>query len=344
MTDTQQSSVTPLPGHLGPEDLLLVADPDPAATHLAWVVDRMTNVRPPMTAAEAAEHFAFDEAPWIGIAPADFARRAPSGLVRRILERSTEPDGSVVLLGDCVDGHQRRFVFGFAADGRVRVRNPERVIDGDIAVAVYPRDELDTATLRGIDDVYRTAYVDPDPDYLAQSLCRATHIAVARAGPDVVGFLTGGTADLEVEDLGTFFTWTPGLACVSPEVRRKGLFQALGGALAAAALPRAPQLAGVKVAHPASARGPRQGPTAMPRRGVTPNAVHRAVGAAVARALGASDFDADHFVCKGNGRPMRAVVEVEASQEEWEAFEHVNRENGDSLLIVNWVGTPPEGW
>ena len=327
-----------------PEDLLLVDDPDPAATHLAWVVDRLTNIRPPMTAEEAAEHFAFDEAPWIGIAPADFARRAGSGVVRKILDRSTEADGSVVIVVDCIDGHQRRLAFGFASDGRVRVRTPERVIDADVAVTAHPKEDLDPATLRGIDEVYQAAYIDPDPEYLAGSLARATHVAVARAGTDVVGFLTGGTADLDIEGVGTVFAWMPGLACVSPEVRRKGLFQTLGATLMRAAVPRAPQLFGAKFAHPGSARGARRSPTAMPRQGVTPNAVHRAVGAAVARALGASDFDADHFVCKGNGRPLRALIEVQASPEEWEAFEHVDRENGDSLLSVDWMGPLPEGW
>jgi hypothetical protein len=73
---------------------------------------------------------------------------------------------------------------------------------------------------------------------------------------------------------------------------------------------------------------------------------HKEVGAAIASAYGVRDFDADRFVCIGDGAgPGEPAVDIHGiTQEENSLFEWVDRTRGDSLLVVGWVADAPSGW
>jgi hypothetical protein len=85
--------------------------------------------------------------------------------------------------------------------------------------------------------------------------------------------------------------------------------------------------------------------SAVPKRGVPPTPWQQEVGAAIAAAYGVEDFDPATFVCHGSGTPIGyPVIDIDAEPDEWELFRPVNRDRGDSLLGMVWMGEPPEGW
>ena len=85
--------------------------------------------------------------------------------------------------------------------------------------------------------------------------------------------------------------------------------------------------------------------TVVPSPGETPSQWQQEVGAAVAEMYGAQDFDPETFVCKGDGTPIGyPVLDIEADEEEWEVFEPVDRDRGDTLLGIVWLHGAPDGW
>jgi len=319
-------------------------------SHLEWA---LTSLNRAPSAASLEERTVIDLPPYAGMTYGDFAHYLAGSAGKRtwmaeILQRDEAEVGGgpgVEITARCGDGHIRRFSFGFAPDGRVRVGPSERVTDAKVDISVAAIAELDDRTRRGLEEVFEHCYLDPDPAYLTGAIERATHISVARQDGHVVAFFTGGTTVVDVPGYGTKVAWLPGLACVAPDVRRKGLMQSLGSVLVPAANPVAPDIGGAKFAHPGSARGVLRSKNNIPRIGVdSPKPLHRTVGRVLAEAVGATDFDDEHFVCIGNGRPLRALVEVDAPVEEWAMFEHVDRSRGDSLLVCTWLKSPPAGW
>ena len=138
-----------------------------------------------------------------------------------------------------------------------------------------------------------------------------------------------------------------GLACISPEFRRKGLFGELArrAMLANVAPPTAPLLTGGRMAHAGAFRTMSHNPTVVPKRGIAPTAWQQEVGKAIADAYGVEMFDPETFVCTGSGKPIGyPVIELEVDPEEQELFRNVNRDRGDSLLGIAWNPTAPPGW
>ncbi len=100
-----------------------------------------------------------------------------------------------------------------------------------------------------------------------------------------------------------------------------------------------------RMAHPASYRLMSRNPSAVPRPGVTPTAWQQEVGAAIAAAYGVEEFDPATFVCRGSGTPIGyPVIEIDVPPEEWVVFRPVDRDRGDSVLGISWMGGPPAGW
>jgi len=100
-----------------------------------------------------------------------------------------------------------------------------------------------------------------------------------------------------------------------------------------------------RMAHPASFRLMSRNPSAVPKAGVTPTPWQQEVGIAIAGAYGVEDFDPETFVCRGSGTPIGyPIMEVDVAPGEWEVFRPVNRDRGDSLLGIAWMGEPPAGW
>ncbi len=55
--------------------------------------------------------------------------------------------------------------------------------------------------------------------------------------------------------------------------------------------------------------------------------------------------DPDTFVVKGNGTPVGFFsMEISVTEDEWQLFNGVDRNNGDSLLCMGWYPDKPEGW
>src|SRR5262249_17740641 len=76
----------------------------------------------------------------------------------------------------------------------------------------------------------------------------------------------------------------------------------------------------------------------------SPTATQRLVGRALAGWWGCP-FDDDHWVCIGTGRPVGdPVVAVTVEPALLAPFTHVQRERGDTLLMVDWRVPPPSPW
>lgn len=108
---------------------------------------------------------------------------------------------------------------------------------------------------------------------------------------------------------------------------------------------RQPALNCGRMAHPASYRLMARSPSAVPKAGVEPTPWQQQVGMAIAAAYGVEDFDPTTFVCHGSGTPIGyPVIDIEAEPGEWVVFRPVDRDRGDSLLGIAWMGDPPDGW
>ena len=137
-----------------------------------------------------------------------------------------------------------------------------------------------------------------------------------------------------------------GICCIDPRYRRRGLFGALERAaiMGAGITPQGRMLSVGRMAHPVSFRVMNPA-TRIPRAGIAPTAWQRAVGQAIADAYGVPEFDQETFVCHGTGEPIGYPnIEMDVEPEEWQVFEHVNRDRGDSLLGLTWSQDAPEGW
>jgi len=195
--------------------------------------------------------------------------------------------------------------------------------------------------------LFDVAYRKANHAYLENSLRRLRYLAIATDAGRPAGF---ALADVRVMDLPRLPDMTvilAGICCIDPAYRRRGLFSQLErlAAMAAGVRPAGRALTAGRMAHPASYRLMSRNPAAVPRPGVTPTAWQQQVGAAVAAAYGVEKFDPETFVCRGSGVPIGyPVIEIDVPPEEWVVFQPVNRDRGDSLLGISWMGGPPEGW
>ena len=204
--------------------------------------------------------------------------------------------------------------------------------------------DADRAAMHGLFDA---AYRDANHAYLDKSLTRIRYAAFATEAGRPAGF---ALADMRVLDLprlpGTTVVLA-GMCCIDAAYRRRGLFVQLErlAAMAAGTPPAQRAMTAGRMAHPASFRLMSRNPSAVPRPGIVPTAWQKEVGIAVAEAYGAEDFDPATFVCRGSGTPIGyPVMEVDVAPAEWEVFRPVDRDRGDSLLGIAWMGEPPAGW
>ena len=223
------------------------------------------------------------------------------------------------------------------------------IVAGDVELITLRSAELTADIRRGIDDLFHAGYRGANDDYLEMALAVLSNTAIARAADGrVVAFALGETKALEIPGAGVRPVSMAGLACVDRDWRRQRLFSAVATAALQPGLSAGDdtsRLVAGRVAHAASLRSFRI-PNAVPRPGVAPTAWHKQVGAAVAEAYGASAFDADRFICIGDGvGPGEPVLDIDdATEEERRLFEGVNRARGDALLRIGWWPDPPPGW
>lgn len=219
---------------------------------------------------------------------------------------------------------------------------------GPLSFQVLETGSLPETTFAGVKAVFAENYREADLAYLEKNLGKLRFIAMASTPDGVLaGFALGETRVMDLPKMPETTVTLAGLCCVGVAHRRQGLFGKLAQmALRVNALPeREYYLSCGRTAHPASFRGFFRNPSAVPRPGVTPSEWQQEVGMAVAVAYGSPGFDSATFVVRGSGKPIGwPVIEIEASPEEWEMFEKVDRSKGESLLGIAWRPDPPSGW
>jgi GNAT superfamily N-acetyltransferase len=195
--------------------------------------------------------------------------------------------------------------------------------------------------------LFDVAYRQANHAYLEKSLHRLRYLAIAAEDGRPAGFALADARVIDLPRLPATTVILAGICCIDPAYRRRGLFSQLERLAAGAAGVRATgrALTAGRMAHPASYRLMSRNPAAVPRPDIVPTAWQQEVGAAVAEAYGVEAFDPATFVCRGSGVPIGyPVIEVDVPPEEWVVFRPVNRDRGDSLLGISWMGGPPEGW
>lgn len=220
----------------------------------------------------------------------------------------------------------------------------------DITIETAPSAGLSDQTRAAIHALFERCYRRADHDYIEEALARFAFTATGR-GEDggLLGFAVGETRVLDLPRLGPQQVSLAGIGCVDPSWRRRRLFSAVESAALEASDafdPTSTRLAAGRVAHPASMRAISYLPSVVPRPGVRPTLWQQEVGQAVARAYGVGSFDALAFVCRGQGVAAgEPVINIEdVSAEEAALFQPVDRTRGDTLLVLGWIPTAPEGW
>jgi len=208
--------------------------------------------------------------------------------------------------------------------------------------------ELAEDDLERVRAVFRENYREANVPYLEKSFHVLRYIALAEA-PDgtLAGFALAELRTMDLPRLPAQRVRLAGLCCIGMAYRRQKLFGALEQ-LAMGPVELAPGerlLSTGRMAHPASFRGMTVNPTAVPRRGKVPSEWQQQVGIAIAEAYQCYGFDPETFVVKGSGTPIGfPVIEIEATPEEWDVFQPVDRTRGDSLLGMAWGPDAPDGW
>lgn len=238
--------------------------------------------------------------------------------------------------------HRREPEASPAAPQPLEQRYPGFTFRREIA-AQLGGDDLDR-----ISALFRENYREANLAYLEKSFHVLRNIALAEApGGALAGFALGELRTLDLPRLPSQRVRLAGLCCIGMAYRRQKLFGALEN-LAMGPIVLAPGervLATGRMAHPASFRGMARNPTTVPRHGQKPTEWQQQVGIAIAAAYQCHGFDPETFVVKGNGAPIGfPVIDIEATPDEWDAFKHVDRTQGDSLLGMAWGPDAPEGW
>jgi hypothetical protein len=328
-----------------------ISDPETIDAHVQWMVERMLPDGPEVDPVEVEDHVDLARMGISAQSLGDHSRAMRARGAGVVAVERVEHDGQdIVVYATTADRHHVLVRFSASDDGRCTFGPMQRVADTDDVETITVRTpELDAGLRDGLARCFAATYEGGDRNYLDQQLALFDWIAIALRGGDVVGFVPAMVRNLTIDGVGQRRASMPGLSCIDPSARRKGLFASLAGASGRASLEGGPfpDLTGAKFATPASARGLFKAPQAVPRTGMLLDEVHRATGRAVAAALESADFDEETFVCRGPGRPIgNAVLDVDpnVTPEEWARFANVDRSRGDTLLGVNWILDPPPHW
>jgi hypothetical protein len=217
----------------------------------------------------------------------------------------------------------------------------------DFDIRVLRTADLGAADRARLLALFRESYRDANAAYLEKSLGLLRFVSIAMHGDTPAGFSLGDGRIMDLPRLPQQAVNLAGICCIGAEFRRRGLFGKLESLAIAQShdTPPARYLNCGRMAHPVSFRIMAANPTAIPRPGFKPTPWQQEIGAAIAQAYGVADFDPKTFVCHGSGVPIGYPnIDLDVAPEEWEVFEHVNRDKGNSLLGLNWMPDAPEGW
>ncbi len=196
-------------------------------------------------------------------------------------------------------------------------------------------------------ELFDVAYDRANHAYLDKSFHALRYIAFAEPGGIAAGFALNDQRELALPRLGVEWVSLGGICCIAPEFCRRGLFgllESLAGSAAGIAPDGRRRLSCGRMAHPASFRGAAANPSGVPKVGMRPTRWQQEVGLVIAGVYG-STLDPTTFTVVGAGTPIGYPrMEVEATEEEWRAFEHVDRDRGDALLSIAWSPEAPDGW
>lgn len=217
----------------------------------------------------------------------------------------------------------------------------------DFELDVRESSALSEGERRELQALFEQSYRQANPEFLERSLKRLRYVARSLHEGKPSGFALGETRWLELPRLPAQSVSMAGICCIRSDLRRRGLFGKLAAlTLGAGDAPQpARRLLSGRMAHPAALRRMAASPTVVPKPGVPPTAWQREVGQAIAEAYGVYGFDAETFVCLGNGVPIGyPIIDFEVEPHEWEVFGPVNRDRGDALLALAWHPDAPPGW
>lgn len=207
---------------------------------------------------------------------------------------------------------------------------------------------LSAEQLLNVLGLFDTSYRQANHAYLRHSLDKLRYIALAMHKDTLAGFAIGDTVLTKLPRLpDSQEVVLAGISCIAPEYRRRGLFFELEKAACFESGILKPGLRFLKcgrMAHPVSFRVLRKDPTVIPKLDVPLSEWHKEIGLRVADLYGVS-INPDTFVVIGDGKPIGFPrLEYEVTDEEWQLFDSVDRNRGDSLLAMSWTPDAPEGW
>ncbi|MEM6581805.1 MAG: hypothetical protein AAF699_11055 [Pseudomonadota bacterium] len=221
--------------------------------------------------------------------------------------------------------------------------------DDEIVITVRESGSITSQEKDRILALFESNYEQADPSYISKSIKTLKFVAFASLSDHLVGFGFGETRIMPLPRLSETETVAlAGISCVDPSVRQRGLFSQMAFHLLTQGdliSPDRPYLFCGRMAHAISYRTiAKLSPSCVPRAGIRLTQWHQEMLLAAADAFQVS-ADPTTGIVKGSGRPVGfPKLSFQPTPEEQVLFQNVDRGNGDSLLTVAWLPSPPPGW
>jgi hypothetical protein len=223
----------------------------------------------------------------------------------------------------------------------------ERLFPG-FAFRTLSIDSLGAAERRLLSELFDACFDNADQAHLQRLLRRLRTVSVAWCGDKAVGFTMSDVRIMDLPRLQEQIVMLGGLTCVLSEFHRRGVMMELGRRNLLESTPGWGQRTLIcgRYVHPAVFRKVvGAGEWGVPRPGVRPTAWQQEIGIVIADAYGVEDFNPETFVCRGHGTPIGSpIIDLQLEPQDWEVFQHVDPDRGDSLLGIAWMPDPPAGW
>lgn len=223
----------------------------------------------------------------------------------------------------------------------------ERLFPG-FAFRTLPIDSLGAAERRLLSELFDASFENADQVHLQALLKKLRTVSVAWCGDRAVGFTMSDVRIMDLPRLPEQTVMLGALTCVLPEFHRQGVMMELGKRNLIESTQKWGQRTLIcgRYLHPAVFRRVvGRSEAGVPRRGVRPTEWQQEVGRVIAEAYGVEDFNPETFVCRGHGTPIgHPIIDLQLDPQDWEVFQQVDRDRGDSLLGIAWMPDPPAGW
>ncbi len=228
----------------------------------------------------------------------------------------------------------------------------------DLRIEVGLEADLDPQVRLELERIYLASYKQGDIDWFRGRLGNLTAVAVGWIGDDVIGFGAQAIRTLDLGPIGPQHVLDAGFTCIDPGRRVIGAGSRVGPApvdwLVEHTETPPPAIDAMTIANPvmlhiATRYRPGVWPTGTLAEIVdtllAPTTTQKTVGSIIASALGASSYDADHWVMHhdaNHGAPRIARIEIDPVTQP--LLRHVDFAAGDRLLHLAWHEQPPAIW